>query len=151
MKWLPFYWRQSAEVILDKGGWGGQRRYYGKCNESMALKVLPASACPHPSTLRGNFQESAVLHTDLLQAFGQVQSTGTITKSTRIQAILGHLHNITSHSSKTFSLVKTQSVIHGVVKIKSNLKERRQGNILSIGPRWGFAWMRPEHVASFLE
>lgn len=117
----------------------------------MALKVLAASACPHSSTLSGNFRESAVLHTDLSQAFGQVQSTGTITKSTRIQAILGHLDNITSHSSKTFSLVKTQSVIHDswrrkdqvlttISHVAANLKERRrQGNILSIGLRWGFA------------
>lgn len=85
----------------------------------MALKVLAAGACPHPSTMRGNFRELAALHTDLLQAVGQVQSTETITKATRIQAILGHLDNIASHSSKTFSLVKTQRVIHGVIKIKS--------------------------------
>lgn len=169
-----FYWISERNVYkmttvllktecggnIGQGSGLGEDSNHGKWNESVALKVLAASACPHPSTLRGNFRESAVLHRDLSQAFGQVQSTGTITKSTRIQAILGHLDNITSHSSKSFSLVKTQRVIHGVVKIKSwpqsrmsrqLSKERRRDNILSVGPRWGCAWMRPEHVASFLE
>lgn len=61
-----FYWISERNVhkmttVLLKTecrgniGQGGKKSDHGKWNESMALKVLAASACPHPSALSGNF------------------------------------------------------------------------------------------------